>query len=43
MSRVCESWSLEDLVEMNEGEMDRLLTYYKSDEVPSLKAIRDAN
>ncbi|KAJ9200601.1 hypothetical protein DTO164E3_1359 [Paecilomyces variotii] len=43
MSRVCESWSLEDLVEMNEGEMDRLLTYYKSGEVPSLKAIRDAN
>ncbi|KAL1883723.1 Bifunctional dehydrogenase and ferrochelatase [Paecilomyces lecythidis] len=41
MSRVCESWSLEDLVEMNEADMSQLLDYYKSGEVPSLKAIRD--
>ncbi|KAL1851570.1 Bifunctional dehydrogenase and ferrochelatase [Paecilomyces lecythidis] len=41
MSRVCESWSLEDLVEMNEADMSQLLDYYKSSEVPSLKAIRD--
>ena len=28
MSKVCESWSLEDLVEMNEQDMERLLGFY---------------
>ena len=41
MSRVCESWSLEDLTEMTEEDMEALLGYYKPGDVPSLKKIRN--
>ncbi|KAF9895034.1 Bifunctional dehydrogenase and ferrochelatase [Aspergillus nanangensis] len=42
MSGVCESWSLDDLVEMNENDMDRLLRHYESEsgEIPTLKELR---
>ncbi|KAL1961938.1 hypothetical protein VTN77DRAFT_767 [Rasamsonia byssochlamydoides] len=40
MSDVCESWSLEDLVEMTEGDMDALLRFYESGQVPSLEQVR---
>ena len=44
MSRVCESWSLEDLTHMSEQEMEQLLGYYGSDQVPTLQLIRgDSN
>jgi len=41
MSRVCESWSLEDLTDMTEQDMEALLGFYKPNEVPSLKQVRN--
>ncbi|KAL8912097.1 MAG: hypothetical protein Q9171_002813 [Xanthocarpia ochracea] len=40
MSKVCEAWSLDDLVIMEEEDMEKLLGYYKPGEVPSLETIR---
>ena len=40
MSKVCESWSLEDLVEMDEEDMEQILGFYKPGTVPSLKKVR---
>ena len=40
MSKVCVQWSLEDLCEMDEGDMDELLQSYAPDVVPSLQQIR---
>ncbi|MCJ1249692.1 Bifunctional dehydrogenase and ferrochelatase [Trapelia coarctata] len=40
MSRVCESWSLEDLVAMDESDMEAVLGFYKPGTVPTLKEIR---
>lgn len=40
MSKVCESWTLDDLVDMEEEDMDTLLGFYKPDKVPSLKQVR---
>ncbi|KAI9849749.1 MAG: Bifunctional dehydrogenase and ferrochelatase [Thelocarpon superellum] len=40
MSKVCESWSLEDLCTMDEAEMDALLGFYESDEIPRLDNFR---
>ena len=40
MSKVCESWSLEDLCDMSEQDMNLLLAYYKPDQVPSLNELR---
>lgn len=40
MSRVCETWSLEELVDMSESDMDALLTFYASDVVPSFEQVR---
>ncbi|KAL8817769.1 MAG: hypothetical protein Q9223_003459 [Gallowayella weberi] len=40
MSRVCESWSLEDLVVMEEEDMEKLLGFYKDGEVPNFESIR---
>ncbi|OJJ07087.1 hypothetical protein ASPVEDRAFT_356192 [Aspergillus versicolor CBS 583.65] len=42
MSGVCESWDLEDLVQMNEGEMTALLTHYKSGGIPTLAEVRSS-
>lgn len=43
MSKVCESWSLEDLVEMEEDDMEKLLGFYNPGEVPSLNQLRLAD
>lgn len=40
MSNICESWSLEDLVKMTEGDMNTLLRSYESGRVPSLEQVR---
>jgi precorrin-2 dehydrogenase/sirohydrochlorin ferrochelatase len=40
MSKVCNTWSLEALCGMTEQDMDKLLTYYGSNEVPGSKQIR---
>lgn len=40
MSKVCESWSLEDLVGMDEEDMEGLLGFYKPGTVPSLQKVR---
>lgn len=40
MSKVCEQWSLDDLCEMTEEDMESLLGFYKPGTVPSLEAVR---
>ncbi|KAJ5169257.1 uncharacterized protein N7482_004851 [Penicillium canariense] len=40
MSGVCESWSLDDLVQMTGHDMDGLLTHYQSGNIPSLQQVR---
>ena len=40
MSKVCESWPLEDLVDMEEVDMEALLGFYKPGNVPTLGNIR---
>ena len=40
MSRVCEKWSLEELCEMGEKDMEDLLKYYEPNVVPSLEDLR---
>jgi precorrin-2 dehydrogenase/sirohydrochlorin ferrochelatase len=40
MIKVCDAWSLENLVDMTEADMDELLRYYKPFTVPSLEQIR---
>lgn len=40
MSKVCVQWSLEDLCEMDEADMDELLRSYGPDLVPSLEQMR---
>ncbi|GAM85228.1 hypothetical protein ANO11243_032320 [Dothideomycetidae sp. 11243] len=40
MSKVCTKWSLEDLCEMSENDMDELLQSYKPNMVPSLEQVR---
>ena len=40
MSRVCESWSLEELCEIGEAEVEGLLRGYKEGRVPSLRELR---
>ncbi|KAL2000369.1 hypothetical protein VTN02DRAFT_3206 [Thermoascus thermophilus] len=40
MSTICESWSLEELVEMTEEDMDTLLGFYKSGKVPTFQEVR---
>lgn len=40
MSGVCESWSLEELVQMGNEDMDRLLTHYESGKIPPFGDIR---
>ncbi|PLN79082.1 siroheme synthase middle domains-like protein [Aspergillus taichungensis] len=42
MSGVCESWSLDDLVEMTDNDMDGLLHHYKSGKIPTLGDIRSS-
>jgi precorrin-2 dehydrogenase / sirohydrochlorin ferrochelatase len=40
ISKVCEKWSLEDLCEMEEKDMEELLRFYKPNTVPTLEEIR---
>jgi precorrin-2 dehydrogenase/sirohydrochlorin ferrochelatase len=40
MSKVCETWSLEDLCEMDEEDMEVLLGFYKLGNVPSYQEVR---
>lgn len=40
MSKVCVQWSLEDMCEMEEADMDELLKSYAPDIVPSLQQLR---
>lgn len=40
MSKVCVQWSLEDLCEMDEHDMEILLRSYEPDKVPSLDDVR---
>ncbi|KAK2802040.1 Bifunctional dehydrogenase and ferrochelatase [Onygenales sp. PD_10] len=40
ISRICEAWSLEQLVEMDEDDMATLLGYYASDKVPTFQQVR---
>ncbi|KAF2857547.1 siroheme synthase Met8 [Piedraia hortae CBS 480.64] len=40
MSKVCTNWSLEDLCDMNEDDMDALLQFYEPDQTPSLNKLR---
>ncbi|EEH35724.1 hypothetical protein PAAG_00047 [Paracoccidioides lutzii Pb01] len=40
ISRICEMWSLEELVEMDEDDIEALLGYYPSDRVPTFEQVR---
>jgi precorrin-2 dehydrogenase/sirohydrochlorin ferrochelatase len=40
MSKVCESWTLEQLVDMEEADMDVLLGFYKPGTVPTFDQVR---
>lgn len=40
MSKVCVDWSLEDLCEMDEDDMDELLKSYAGNKVPSFEQVR---
>ena len=40
MSKVCESWSLEELCDMDEEDMNMLLNCYEKGNVPKFEEIR---
>ena len=40
MSTVCDRWGLEELESLSDEEMERLLEYYDSGTVPSLRDLR---
>jgi len=40
MSKVCESWTLEDLCDMDDADMQALLGFYRPNTVPSLDQLR---
>ena len=40
MSKVCESWSLGDLCELSDEDMEALLDSYRSGKVPKLVELR---
>jgi precorrin-2 dehydrogenase/sirohydrochlorin ferrochelatase len=40
MSKVCEQWTLDDLCEMTDEDMEELLGFYKPGTVPTLDAVR---
>ncbi|OJZ90324.1 hypothetical protein ASPFODRAFT_126430 [Aspergillus luchuensis CBS 106.47] len=42
MSGICESWSLEDLVQMDDSDMDGLLAHYASGKIPTLNEVRSS-
>jgi precorrin-2 dehydrogenase/sirohydrochlorin ferrochelatase len=40
MSKVCEQWTLDELVSMTEEDMEMLLGFYKPGTVPTLEQVR---
>ena len=40
MSKVCENWSLEDLCDMDDDDMEAMLGFYRPGSVPSLLELR---
>lgn len=40
MSQVCDQWSTDDFNEMDEEDMEKLVSYYEAGAVPSLESIR---
>lgn len=40
MSKVCVDWSLEELCDMEEQDMDRLLRFYAPEQVPTFDQVR---
>lgn len=40
MSKVCEQWTLDELCDMTEEDMEVLLGFYKPGDVPSLAEVR---
>ena len=40
MSKVCEQWSLEELTEMDEEDMQRLLGFYAPGDIPTFENVR---
>jgi len=40
MSKVCEQWTLKELVEMDEGDMEGLLGFYADGGVPTFEEVR---
>lgn len=40
MSRVCEQWTLDDLCDMTEEDMEMLLEFYSPNLVPTLDTVR---
>lgn len=43
MSTVCTQWTLEDLVDMEQRDMEHLLQFYEPNQVPSLKTLRSGS
>lgn len=41
MSDICESWSLDELVQMTDQDMDKLLTHYPAGKTPTFQEVRN--
>ena len=41
MSKVCETWTLEELVEMSDADMEKLLGFYEDNKVPKFRDIHN--
>jgi precorrin-2 dehydrogenase/sirohydrochlorin ferrochelatase len=39
ISQICETWTLEELIEMDDQHMEMLLEYYSSDKVPTFQQV----
>lgn len=42
ISHICETWSLDELVRMNDQDRDSLLSYYESGKIPTYEEIRSS-
>lgn len=40
MSKICEKWTLDELCDMTEEDMEVLLGFYKPGDIPSLEEVR---
>ena len=43
ISKLCETWSLEELCQMDEDDMDTLLEYFATNKIPLFSEIRVAD